>query len=125
MNGEHVNGAPVEDLPSIAEPAAAAQPAFSQTKAEETLDVQIKQLVGCTMRGIMASAPGIPPHLVLESIARVTGQLLAGAIQADLSTHFIARKAFKDNFVKGIGSAPMGQMPAPDDLAKALKHPGR
>ena len=45
-------------------------------KIEDVLDAQITQVLGIVIRGLMVSSPGIPPVLVVHSIARVVGNLL-------------------------------------------------
>lgn len=95
-----MNGAAVAD--TVAEPNSVAQ-------ARAVIDGQIRQVVGVNIRGLLVSAPGVPPHELLNSIARVTGMLLAESVVADLGTSLRMRTGFKEAFADGIAKTPPKQ----------------
>ena len=94
--------------PAVAEAAAALK----------QIEPVIRQCVGNTLRGLLVSCPGYPPHIIINAIAWQTGNLLAGAFQADLQTAFALRKALNDAFGDGVKKAPiqppqLGSQPGP------------
>jgi hypothetical protein len=101
---EHNGAAAVPD----ADPAATIQ-----AKAQAVLDAAVRQVLGTVIRGLLVSAPGTQPHVLLNTIARVTGALCAGAVQADLQVLFQLRKGFKDAFDEGVKSIKPQAPPAP------------
>jgi hypothetical protein len=72
----------------------------------------------------LVSAPGVPPHLLLNSIARQTGSLLAGAITADLATVLSMRKGFKDAFGNGVAREKVTQPPIPNGPSMTVVRKG-
>jgi hypothetical protein len=79
---------------------------------EQILDAQVRLVLGTLVRGILTSQ-GVPPHLLLASIAKQTGEILATAITADLPTTLSLRKQWKDAFTTAVTKAPMQLPPAP------------
>jgi hypothetical protein len=77
----------------------------------QMLDPQIGVILGTVLRGIIASAPGAPAVVVMNLIAWKTGNLLAQALCADLSTHLKFRTGFKEAFADGMKRAAMAQPP--------------
>ena len=78
---------------------------------EQILDAQVRLVLGTLIRGLLTS-PGIPPHLLLASIAKQTGEILATAITADLPTTLSLRKQWKDAFTQAVTKAPLQLPPA-------------
>jgi hypothetical protein len=62
--------------------------------------------LGIMVRGFLVSSPGIPPHLLLESISRNIGKLCAEVIEADIGTVLKARQGFADAFAEGMRQIP-------------------
>jgi len=108
------------------EPAGAFTPEQLATLANQldALGGPVRQVVGTVLRGLLVSAPGVAPHVLLNVVAWQTGNLLAGAIQAELTTHFELRKGFKEAFADGIQKSKMSQPaagPMPT-MAAPFKH---
>jgi hypothetical protein len=99
------NGA--ESLPELEAERIAPAGQTEVDKAHALIDERIRAPLGVMIRGLLVSLSGIPPHEILNSIARVTGKMEAEAIMADMATHFSMRKGFKEAFAKGISQAPM------------------
>ncbi len=94
----------------------AAQPISAEaalSQVEKMIDPVVRQVVGTVVRGLLVSAPGVPPHVLLNAIARQTGSLLAGAVTADLATVLSLRKGFKDAFAAGVQNEKITQNPVP------------
>jgi len=85
--------------------------------AQEIIESQVRQVIGITLRGLLVSAPGIQPHVLLNAISRQTGALIASVIEADLSTVVNLRKGFQDAFLEGVRTVPL--MKAPPDAPGA------
>jgi hypothetical protein len=77
------------------------------------LDPAVSQVIGTMVRGLLVSAPGCPPHVILNLIAWKTGHFLADAVKADLSALLMLRKGIKDAFDDGIKKTPMSHIEAP------------
>lgn len=73
----------------------------------------VGQVIGTMIRGLLVSAPGVPPHVLLHAIAWQTGNMLASTIQADLSTLLSMRKSFKEAFHDGVTKAKIVPPPLP------------
>lgn len=107
MNGNTAAPAQDEELPSLE--GAVEQP-ISANKAESILDGQIMPAMGFMIRGMMVSAPGVPPAIILQSIARCVGQLLAMSVAGNtIEMTAKARKDFQECFHKGIVKVPILQ----------------
>src|ERR1700719_752994 len=74
-------------------------------RGKAALDVQVGPILGTMIRGLLVSAQGIPAHMILESIARVTGGLLADSIAGDLGPVLKLRAGFKEAFDEGVRSS--------------------
>src|SRR5208282_5901241 len=81
-------------------------------KARALVDAQVRPALGVVIRGLLVSFPGLPPHEILNSIARVAGKMMGESLMADMATHFRLRDDFKKAFADGVSQAPM-KMPAP------------
>ena len=100
-------------------------PAAALSQLEKMIDPVVRQVVGTVVRGLLVSAPGVPPHVLLNVIARQTGSLLAGALTADLATVTAAPEGLgKDAFAAGVQNEKIQQNPIPqaaDDEQVARK----
>ena len=67
----------------------------------------VRQVFGTCLRGMLVSAPGVPPQVLLAVVAWQMGNLLATAFNADLATTLTIRKNLKDGFADGITKAPI------------------
>jgi hypothetical protein len=83
------------------------------TMIEQQIEPIVRQVVGTVIRGMLVSCPGVPPHVLLNSIAKQTGSLLAGAFTADLATVLSMRKGLKDSFGNGVAKEKIVQPPLP------------
>jgi hypothetical protein len=119
-NGNGVN----LDAPPEAAPSQPISPEAATSAIEQQLDPVVRQVVGTVIRGLLVSAPGVPPHLLLNSIARQTGSLLAGAITADLATVLSMRKGFKDAFGNGVAREKVTQPPIPNGPSMTVVRKG-
>ena len=108
-NGNGVN----LDAPPEAAPSQPISPEAATSAIEQQLDPVV-----------LVSAPGVPPHLLLNSIARQTGSLLAGAITADLATVLSMRKGFKDAFGNGVAREKVTQPPIPNGPSMTVVRKG-
>jgi hypothetical protein len=90
----------------------AEQAAIAVSKVEAAIEPAVRQVVGTVLRGILVSAPGVPAHMLLNAVARVTGNLLADSLAGDLQTLLRLRKGFKDAFAEGVQAAK--PRPAPE-----------
>ena len=103
------NGQP----PPTPEQLAQQGPTLEQTAAVaaqlNALKGPIRQVIGVMMRGLLVSAPGIAPHMILTTIAWEMGNLMAEALQADIASTVQLRKLFLDSFADGVRKAPLVQ----------------
>lgn len=83
------------------------------------IEAQVRQVLGVLIRGLMVSAPGVPPEVLVNAIARQTGALLATSITGDLSSVLGVRKGFKDAFADGVAKTPV--LPAVPPVAAPQK----
>lgn len=119
-NGEKTGEAPNDDK-TAAQPIT---PAAALSQLEKMIDPVVRQVVGTVVRGLLVSAPGVPPHVLLNVIARQTGSLLAGALTADLATVLQLRKGFKDAFAAGVQNEKIQQNPIPQQPTMAVARKG-
>jgi hypothetical protein len=100
-------------LPPTPEQLAQQGPSMEQLAATtaqlEALAGPVRQVIGTFMRGLLVSAPGFPPHIVLSVVAWQTGNLMAEAMQADIASAVQLRKMFMDSFSDGVRKAKMVQ----------------
>jgi hypothetical protein len=75
------------------------------------LDAQITMLVQTVFRGVMVSAPGVPPEMVVCSFAKAVGVALASSVNGDLAPMLNFRKRFKDAFSDGVASVQIKPPP--------------
>jgi len=75
-------------------------------KIEALLAAGIRQVVGTMFRGIMVSAPGVPPHVVMNLIAKESGKIMAEAVNGELAAVLQLRTGFKKMFENGVNSVP-------------------
>ena len=73
---------------------------------EEILDAQVRLVVGTMIRGLIATA-AVPAHLLMTSIAKQTGEIIAGTITADLPTLLTLRKQWRDAFGQAVTQSPI------------------
>jgi hypothetical protein len=81
------------------------------TAMERKVGPVVRQVLGIVIRGLLVSSPGVPPNVLLGIMAWQTGNLLAGAFQADLGTTLMVRKQLKEGFAEGIAKTPVAQPP--------------
>jgi hypothetical protein len=118
---DHMNGAGPADLPGIDEQLPAEDPAIVQSRVEAQIDGQVLQHVGVLIRGLLVSSPQIPHALLLNSVARVTGQVLAMTVAGGSNTIEMtsaARADFKKSFGAGIAKIALLQ---PGDVDRAVR----
>ena len=102
-----MNGAgPLDELPRALQP-------MPIDQMIALLDPAVSQVIGTMVRGLLVSAPGCPPHIILNLIAWKTGHFLADAVKADLSALLMLRKGIKEAFDDGIRKTPMSHIEAP------------
>ena len=109
-----MNGAAVPEKPPEQHQADPAGAAVKQ--ATDVIEGYVKQVVGTSIRGMLVSVQGMPPDVFLAIVAKVTGNLCAGAIQGDVAVIASIRKKFQDSFSEGVRKAPLlmsGQIPSP------------
>lgn len=73
----------------------------AQAKA---LQGPVRIVMGTVIRGLLVSAPGIQPAMVLNVIAWTAGHILASSLKGDLATLLQIRTALKKAFEEGIKS---------------------
>lgn len=115
MNQNNGHEAPPAAGGGLDEPATAAEPNPIQgavDRARTLIDEQVKLVLGVVYRGIIVSSPGVPPIEVLKSIARMSGNIIAAGIQADLTATLMLRREFKDAFAEGVQNAPIAPPPS-------------
>ena len=88
------NSAPVLDVPPL------------KMTGEQILDAQVRLVVGTMIRGLVATS-AVPAHLLMTSIAKQTGEIIAGTITADLSTILTLRMQWKAAFTQAVTKAPI------------------
>ena len=84
----------------------------------------VRQVIGTVLRGLLVSAPGIPPHIIMSVVAWQAGNLMAEALQADIATAIQLRKLFNDSFADGVRKAKIVQPPPPRTAALSSMPPG-
>jgi hypothetical protein len=73
---------------------------------------QIYQYLSIAIRGLLVSAPGADPALMMQLIAHATGHVLSCSFQADLSTVLKIRGNLKTAFADGVTKAQIVQTTA-------------
>lgn len=102
MNGNAVADEALPALPEAAPP---------QPDAATLIDNQIGPMIGMVVRGILSGAPSIPAGLVLNSIARQTGKMLALSVVGNpVETVVKARREFSDSFSTGMAKVSILQV---------------
>lgn len=81
-------------------------------KARDVLDAQVNTVLQVVVRGILTGLPGIAAQEALNSVARVSGQLLAGTLSGDIQAVTMIRKGIRDSFDAGVRKVPLVQAPA-------------
>lgn len=79
-------------------------------EAVKTVEDQIAQVIGVTVRGLIASSPGVPSHILLSAIARSTGKMLSFSVsgpQNTIAQNAKAREDFRQSFADGVASVPI------------------
>ena len=112
-----MNGAgPLDELPRALQP-------MPIDQMIALLDPAVSQVIGTMVRGLLVSAPGCPPHIILNLIAWKTGHFLADAVKADLSALLMLRKGIKEAFDDGIRKTPMHMeaSPMPPEAAALMR----
>jgi hypothetical protein len=93
--------------------APANMPTADQVTAADQALARIKPLiqpsVHVLVRGLLMSCPGIPPHVVLCSIAFEAGNFMGQVFQGDLATIASLRNSIKAAFDEGMKKAPLIQ----------------
>lgn len=103
------DGAPAPVAPSMRLQAGAA--VMSADKAESILDAQIINPLGVIVRGIMASAPGVPADVLFRSIARCYARLIGETFVGDLAPIFTVRASIREAFERELKRQPVKSMP--------------
>lgn len=75
----------------------------------EALTPGVKQVVGTMMRGLMVSAPGVPPHLLLSVFCWQCGNLCGEALVGDIASMIEIRNTFRESFLDGLQKAKLVQ----------------
>ena len=88
-------------------------PSAPPPSPESVIDAQVRQIVGVVLRGLLMSAPNIPADVLIKSICRQTGSLVAGSLQGDVATLLKLRASFKEAFADGVNKAPLQAPVAP------------
>jgi hypothetical protein len=118
------NGTNLEAPSDAAAPPQPITPEAAASAIEQQLDPVVRQVIGTMIRGLLVSAPGIQPHILLNSIARQTGSLLAGAVTSDLATVLTLRKGMKDAFGNGVAKEKITQPPIPQGPSMTVVRKG-
>ena len=87
-------------------------PSAPTLSPDEQIDVQLRQAIGFMVRGILVSAPGVPPEMIAKSIARITGELIGQAVCGDIVAVLTIRRECKENFTKSMGDMPVRPLPS-------------
>lgn len=82
--------------------------------AKKQFDDYVEIVLGTAIRGMNASNPMIPAEVLMRSVMRVTGKLIAAAIlPAPLQTVLSARRQLRDDIKAGMESVPIVEPKAP------------
>ena len=87
--------------PPTAEQVAAADAALARIRP------LIQPSVHVLIRGLLMSCPGVPPHVVLCSIAFEVGNFMGQAFQGDIGAVSSLRGSIKQSFDEGVRKAPL------------------
>lgn len=100
----HVNGAAdtSDALPHIEDTPV---PATQVAAAIASIAADVGKIMGATVRGIIVSAPAVPPTILLPEIARAAGKMLAmitdgGTVEGTVRARKEFEAAFKDGMSK-------------------------
>lgn len=91
-----------------------AQPEPSPPTVSDKLAVveqPISTVIQTMVVGMLAMCRGLPPEIVLTTIAWHTGNLAGNAVQGQLEMVLNARKAFLEAFADGLQKAELHQTP--------------
>ncbi len=66
-----------------------------------------KAVIGNMTNGLLASCPGVQPHVILQMICFEVAHTAGSALQGDIATLAGIRKGFRDAFEEGLRKAPI------------------
>jgi hypothetical protein len=84
--------------------------------ARDILDQSITQHIGIMVRGLVMSWPGIPPDVLVQSMAKASGLALSSMLQGNLGDLLKLRLAMKNAFGDGVNRAPMNPPAQPPGM---------
>lgn len=117
---DNTNGVDATELPSI-EPVAPGQQqqpvALTVDQLRQMVDNQVGPIIGCMIRGMIASAPGMPGSILLPAIARCMGQVLAISVAGDIKQCADAREDFRKALNEGMGKVPIIRPMGPGQMS--------
>ncbi len=109
-----------EELPGLTEAEMAAlEPKaapMSASHAESILDAQVMNVVGVVTRGLIVSSAGVPPDVLLRSMARCFARVVGEAIAGDLAPVFQVRASVREAFEKTLRTIPVKPAPQPQRM---------
>lgn len=119
MDEKPMNGASAEELPALPDEEAAPQlpPQVAAAQLKNIVNAQVEPVIGVVFRGVMVSAGGVPPNILLPAIARAAGKMLAMSVAGNtIELMSAARRDFIEAFKDGVQKVPLltpagGQMP--------------
>lgn len=103
-----------QELRALEEQAQPVAKSIAPSAAEAIIDSQVRAVLGIVVRGLMVSAPTIPVYVLFNSIARQTGNLMAGALSGDVEAVAKVRKDFRLAFADGVQRVPILKATGPD-----------
>lgn len=112
MNGAHT----ADDLPAIDEKE---DPAVVTSRVDAAVDAQVINPLGIMVRGILHSSNDVPHAILMQSIARCMGRLLATSVAGNpIPVTTKAREDFRSAFAAGIKMVPLMQAANMDEVIK-------
>jgi hypothetical protein len=115
-----VNGSnPMPTPEQLAQQGPSIEQLAATTAQLEALSGPVRQVIGTVMRGLLVSAPGYAPHIVMSVIAWQAGNIMAEAMQADIASSIQLRKLFMDSFSDGVRKAKLVQPMGPRTVRPA------
>ena len=102
------NGEPTPE--QLARQGPTMEQAAAATAHWQALSPPVRQVLGTMIRGLLVSAPGIAPHVILSVVAWQAGNLIGEALNADIASAIQLRKMFIDSFSDGVRKAKIVQL---------------
>ena len=75
------------------------------------LDAPVKTVITTMLSGLIASAPGVPAHMILQLAAAHAGLFMGSCIAGELSTVLQIRRSFIASFEEGVKKVPPNVIP--------------